>query len=152
MSKLKILSYILLGVSAIMFFYFLFTSGGMTAKDYAANPDAGMYKTLDVFLIWTYILFGITALLAIVLPIIGIVQNPKNVRKIIINIGVIVGVLLLSYLLSTGDALQVSASVTEPSATTWKLTDAGLIATYILLVISFVSIIAGGVLGAIRNR
>ena len=151
MSKLKILSYVLLGISTIMFLYFLFTSGGMTAKDYVEHPDAGMYKTLDVFLIWTYILFGITALLAIVLPIIGIVQNPKNVKKMIINIGVIIGVLIISYLLSTSDALPVSASV-NPSATTWKLTDAGLIATYVLLGVSFVAIIAGGILGAIRNR
>ena len=151
MSKLKILSYILLGVSSIMFFYFLFTSGGMTAKDYAAHPDAGMYKTLDVFLIWTYILFGITALVAIVLPIIGIVQNPRNVKKMIFSIGIIVGVLLFAYFVSTSEALEISRSV-NPTANTWKFTDAGLIATYILMLAAVGSIIAGGILSIIRNR
>jgi len=153
MAKLKYLLYLLLGLSAIVFIYFFAISGNMEYKHYVQNQSEWMYSVLDGFLVWGYILTIIAALLTLALPIIGIVKNPKNVKKIGINIGAMILIVVVAFVFSSGDPLPVELKDIEaPSFTTLKWTSTGLIATYILSAVALLAIIAGAIMNVVRNR
>lgn len=131
----KYISYILLGVGLLLTILFFINQDGM----------------LDTYMFYAYILFFVSVVLAVVLPLISMVQNPKSIKRALIGLlgaAVLIGV---SYLIASGD--PVPANVAEaPSYFTLKATDASLIICYILLAISFIAIVAGSVMNMVRNR
>lgn len=132
---IKYISYLLLGLGLILSIAFF------------ANKD-GM---LDTYLGYSYILFGVAGVLAIVLPLINVVQNPKSFKKILFSIIIAAVVVGISFALAKGDALTVVLDK-EPSEFTLKATDAGLILTYLLFGAAVVAIVAGGIVNLVRNR
>lgn len=133
----KYLSYALLAITAVLGVLF-----------YATSNTEGM---TEIMLYYCYILFFAAIALALILPLINLLNNPKGFKKIMTNLGAIIVVFGLSYILASGDALQVAVNP-APSEFTLKLTDAGLIATYILSVISIVAIVLGGIMNLVKNR
>ncbi len=127
--------------------FLLFGLGVLLTILFFINQD-GM---LDTYLFYAYLLFGIGAVLAIVLPLIGMAQNPKALKKVLFGILLAAGLVVVSYLLASGDPVAVNLAE-EPTAFTYKITDTGLILTYILLAVSFFSIIAGSVMNMAKNR
>lgn len=127
--------------------YLLFGLGVVLSVAFFINKD----EMMDTYLFYAYILFGVAAVLAIVLPLIGMVQNPKALKKVSLLIILTAALVGISYLLASGDPVPVNLS-TEPTAMTYKITDTGLILTYILLAVSFVSIIAGSIVNMVRNH
>ncbi len=136
MSKfIKYLLYVLMGLGVILTIAFFSNKDGM----------------LDTYLFFAYILFGVAAVLSIVLPLVGMIKNPKSLKKVLFGIILAAVVIGFSYLLASGDPVPVNTT-TEPAASTFKITDTGLIITYLLLGVSFISIIAGSVVNMVRNR
>jgi hypothetical protein len=127
--------------------YLLFGLGVVLSIAFFTNKDGMM----DTYLFYAYILFGVAAVLAIVLPLIGMVQNPKALKRVLFLVILTAALVGISYLLASGDPVPVNLS-TEPTAMTFKITDTGLVLTYILLAVSFVSIIAGSIVNMVRNR
>jgi hypothetical protein len=127
--------------------YLLFGLGVVLSIAFFTNKDGMM----DTYLFYAYILFGVAAVLAIVLPLIGMVQNPKALKRVLFLVILTAALVGISYLLASGDPVPVNLS-TEPTAMTYKITDTGLVLTYILLAVSFVSIIAGSIVNMVRNR
>ena len=159
MSKvLKYLPYLLFGVSIILLLYFMANTGTIDSTFNAAGKtigegDASVYVSLTMFLNWAYILLGVGAVLAIVLPLISMIQNPTNLKKMAINIGFVVALFVVAFVLAKGDPLPSTATaVVEASAQSIKIIDAGLIATYILIVIAFLAILLGAVRNSVKNR
>lgn len=127
--------------------YLLFGLGILLTVLFFINQDGLM----DTYLFYAYILFFVGAVLAVVLPLIGLAQNPKGLKKSLFGVLLAVALVGISYLIASGDPVSVNLTE-EPSTLTYKITDAGLILTYILLAISFFSIIAGSVMNVVRKR
>ncbi len=137
MSKfVNYISYILLGLAVVITVLFFINQQNM----------------LDTFLGYGYVLLGIAALLAVGLPLLGMFSNPKGFKKILINLAIVVVVVGLSYALASGDPLANTNINPEPSASTLKITDTGLLITYILFGVAIISILAGSLINMVRNR
>ncbi|MHC1689421.1 MAG: hypothetical protein AB9833_01135 [Bacteroidales bacterium] len=136
MSKLgKYILYTLMAISIVFVVAFF------------VNQDA----VLDSFLYYAYILFGVALLAVICLPLINLFDNPKGIKKIISSLLVVVVLVGVSYLLSSGDPLTNKPNL-NPTESVLKMTDTGLIMTYFLAAAAVLSIGVGGVLSIIRNR
>lgn len=89
--------------------------------------------SVQSFIVWAYILFGIAAVTALVFPVINFVRNPKNAVKSLIGLGAIAVVFLIGYLAADATALPSptqNPDLSNPSVLV--ISDTGLIATYIL--------------------
>ncbi len=92
---------------------------------------------IDAGLIIAYVLIGLCALTAIVLPLIQAAGNPGSLKKIAISVGGLVVVFIICYVLA-GDSTYGNKEVTAGAA---KRVGAGLIMFYVLLVGAFVTIL-----------
>lgn len=132
----KYISYLLLGIAVIITIAFFSNQKSM----------------LDTFLFYGYILFGVAALAAIVMPLFNMIDNPKSFKKILVNLLIVIVVVGVAYLLASGNPLANTNITPEPTANTLKITDTGLNLVYILFGISVISILAGSVINMVRNR
>jgi len=126
----------------------LLSISGILAVAFYINPVDSMVETC---LIYTYILFGLAILLMLVLPLFSLLDNPKKFKKIFRNLAAVVVVFGLGYILASSDPLVVPTNV-ETTPLTLKLTDAGLIVTYILVALSIISIASGALINMVKNR
>lgn len=125
-----------LGLLGIVFGILAFVNGG---------------GAIDILLRYTYVLFIAAVVIWIGLSIfISGRNNPKNLLKaaaVVVGITVLV---ILAYVLSSGDpALNVK---TQPTTQWLKLTDTMLLLTYVLGGAAIVAIIVGAVRDAINNK
>ena len=134
---LKILSYFLLILTLVLGVIF-----------YAA-PIKDLMS--EVMLYYAYVLFFLSILAAILLPLKNFYDNPKGLKKVLIYIAAVVVVFGLSYLMSSGAPLDVNVEP-APSTITLKITDTGLYVTYILAFCSVLAILYGGISKMIKNR
>ncbi len=130
----SIISYILLGVCAILGIFFY-------TNVITENP----------FIIWAYILLGLAASIALIFSIINIFQSKENAKNSLIYL-LIVGVLLfISYLLASSsiphffgsDAFNITAGVS-------RFVGTGLYMMYICGILAFLSVIYSEVSSAFR--
>jgi hypothetical protein len=135
--KYKYISIGLIVISLLMLLLVAFDS---------TNPSS-----IAVFLTWAYVLLGIAAIAAIGMPLVYAIQNPEKLKKVGIYAGLAAAVLLISILFSSSDPIVGANFPSEPSPSALQWTETGLIATYILLVVAFGSIIVGGIIN-MRNR
>ncbi len=136
MSKFaKYLLYILFAVSLVFIVGFFIDQDAM----------------LDSFLYYAYILVGIAILSIVILPLFSLGNNPKGLKRLLMTVVLAVVFVGVSYALASSDPLVVKINV-EANENTLKLTDAGLILTYILSVGAFIAIISGGIIKMVRNR
>ena len=153
--KLKYLLYLLFAVSAVLVIYFL-TNAGTIDMDFKANNKAlgspAVYTSLSVFLGWAYILLGGAFLLAVILPLIYMIKNPQNLKKMFVSIGLVVVLFVIAFLFAKGEPLLSNAvAVQEASSQSIKTIDTGLIATYILMLTAFSAIVWGGIRSLFKN-
>lgn len=92
---------------------------------------------IDAGLIFAYVLIGLCALAAIVLPLIQAAGNPQTLKKIGISVGALVVLFVVCYMLA-GDYTFGNKEVTEAAS---KRVGAGLIMFYVLLAGAVVSIV-----------
>jgi hypothetical protein len=117
-------------------------------KGFEANDGAAVENLLR----WAYVMLGLAVVAAIVVSaIVGFINNPKSVIKILIGLLAIAAVCFVVYLISKGEP-AVGLTVDQPSASTLKLTDTILNLTYLVGGLAIVSIIVGEVISAIRNK
>ena len=136
MSKFtKYLLYVLFAVSLVFIIGFF------------DNQDA----MLDSFLYYTYALVAIALVAAFILPMIKLFSNPKGLKKMLLFLLIAVVLIGVSYALASSEPLVVKINI-EASENALKLTDAGLILTYILSAFAFLAILLGGVVKMVRNR
>jgi hypothetical protein len=101
--------------------------------------------TLNVFMIGTYVVAGLTLLLVVGFSIYNIFVNPKGAINALIGIGVLVVIIIISYVSASSDidplfVLHVSENV-EVTDSLSKQVGAGLIATYILAALAVLAIL-----------
>ena len=92
---------------------------------------------IDAGLIISYVLIGLCAAAAIILPLIQAAGNPKSLKKIGISVGALAIAFIVCYALA-GDSTMGNKEVTTGAA---KLVGAGLLMFYVLLVAAIISIV-----------
>lgn len=138
--------YILFGLSGVFFIVWVWILGDTAMED---DPMAAG-RVLDP---WISITIGglvFTSLLALVGPVINMVQNPKNAIKILVGIGglVIIGFVCYSFAENTFDIVQLENL--ETTAEVSRSVGAALIFTYIVGGLAVVSIIYSGIAGLFK--
>lgn len=89
---------------------------------------------IDVGIIGSYILIGLCALAAVVMPLIQSFSDPKSLIKSAAGVGAIVVVFFISYVIADGSSDAVAES-------TSKRVGAGIITTYIAFFVAIGGII-----------
>lgn len=150
---IKYLSYLMLVLGLGVFIYFIIAST-MYPEQSMEFPvgTVGNAMGVNVMLIYTYIIFAISVVVALVFPLINIVTNPKGAMRTLIGLVAMVVIFGISYLLASDEPIAnpaVNGFFDNPMVL--KLTDVGLFATYAVLLISFAVIIWGEVRSAIKR-
>jgi hypothetical protein len=106
---------------------------------------------MGLFLVWVYIMFGITILLILTLPLFS--TNPQSFKKMALSIGFLAVVLGIAYIFGTDVPSAGIIALNKPiSGTTLKLIDVYVIGTYIMLGLTLLALVFSTVLNSIRNR
>lgn len=129
--SLKLFFYVLLIISVVIGLAFLFFNGDEN-------------RMVSPILNWAYILLFIGIILAVVLPL--VFRNGRGGKKTLWELVILVAVLLVSFLLASGNSVSLSPSVPEPTHGTLKMTDTVLITSIILLVGAILATIFGSLL------
>ena len=117
-------------------------------KGFEANDGRGVENLLR----WAYVMLGLAVFAAIIFSaIVGFINNPKSIIKLLIGLVAVAAVCFVVYLISKGNP-AVGLTVDQPSASTLKLTDTILNLTYLVGGVAIASIIVGEVISAIRNK
>lgn len=152
MSKfLKILLYVLLGLSALVIVGFYVQSSSFNFGLSNMSAIMSNITMVDGIIWWTYLLLGVSIITLICLSVYTMINNAKSLKKTGIILGITVVLVLVSYLLASGSPVEVNVAE-APTPQTLKMTDTGLILTYILFGASIVLLIGGGIYNAIKNR
>ncbi len=105
-----------------------------SAREVLSGWEFLVWNRVDIALVWAYLLILITALTAIVFPLISILSNKRGLIRLAIVLAGAAVLVLISYLLSSGTPLDIigytGTANSDPS--TLKMVDTGLYATYIL--------------------
>ncbi|MEZ5196915.1 MAG: hypothetical protein R2764_11060 [Bacteroidales bacterium] len=105
---------------------------------------------LDNYIRLAYVALIITVFLAILFPLIFIVQNPKNALKILGALVVLVVLGFICYSIATNTFNVVQLENLETTAETSKMVGAALYFTYIIGGLAVVSIVYSGISGLFK--
>lgn len=123
--------------SAVIFVLIL-----IVAVLFYANPESETMVNIVIY--FAYIITAIAILCTLILPLPLLFQYPKKLKKVGLSLLLVVVVFGIGYLLSSGDPINLNIE-NQPSEQTLKLTDTGLIVTYILVAVSIITIVGGSV-------
>ncbi len=137
---IQIMMYVLLGVSLIMIVAFYF--GGTESITFASGKEYSYPSFTDNMIYWTYLLFIISTLSALLFPIISLVTDIKKAKRTFIGIAGLVVVVGLAYVLASGaipnfhnfEKFNITESISKSVGT-------GLFTTYLLGGIAIVGIL-----------
>lgn len=134
----SIFLYVILGISVILAIWFY--AGGYEPGTMGTSYEEPV--ATNTMLLWGYFLFGITALIAIIFPIINMISHPKNAKRALIVVVIFAVIILISYALSSGTPLDLPGyKGTDNVPAKLHLVGTGLYATYILGAIAFLGIL-----------
>lgn len=142
MKYLSILRYALIGISILLILLM-----GIGVFD-GGDPDYP--NGVGIMLTWSYFLLAVAILTAVFMPLINIIQNPKNAVRSLLGLGIIAVVFIVAFALSSGAPVPLSGTITA-TPLELKFTDMGLYVTYILLVVAIGSIVLGEVYSWVKK-
>lgn len=105
---------------------------------------------VNILIPLTYVLILIALVAAVGLSIFNSLKDPKGAKKGLAGLGVLVVILLISYFTASGDFTFNGIEKFEISESGIKLVGAGINATFILLVVGVVSLVASEVMSAFK--
>lgn len=147
----KYLSYLLFAGGVAVLAYLLAMSMVHPEQSLEFPSSVGAAMGSGVLMTYTYILIGIAIVVAVIFPLVNIVKNPKGSMRTLMGLLLMVVVLGIGYLLSKTDPIPNSGGGYFDDAATLKLTDTGLYATYLMLVLAFGVILFGEIKNAIKK-
>ncbi|MBR5250065.1 MAG: hypothetical protein IKV28_05720 [Bacteroidales bacterium] len=152
MSKFaKYLLYVLLACSTVLVVvFFAQSSSGVFNLSNLGNAMSTS-NMADGLLWWTYALVFLAIALVIILSVVKMAQNPKSLKRTGFVTLLAVVLCAVSYFLASGAPIHVNLDV-QPTEATLKLTDAGLILTYLLFAGAILALLYGSVRKMINNR
>jgi hypothetical protein len=144
----KVLMGLIILFAVILTAILLAKSDSSMAKDFIkAFNEIGI--TLNIFVIGTYVITGLTVLLVLGFSIMNMIVKPKAAINALIGIGAMAAIILISFALSSPDidplfVRNISENV-EVTPALSKQVGAGLIATYILAGLTVLAVIYASV-------
>lgn len=138
--------YILFALSGVFFIVWVWATGDKAMED---DPSVAS-RILNPWISITIAGLIFTTVLAIVGPILNMIQSPKNAIKMVIVLGVLVVIGFICYSIA-GNSFNVAQLETlETTAEVSKSVGASLIFTYIIGGLAVVSIIYSGIAGVFK--
>ncbi len=128
MKYLSIIRIVLIVISVLIVAIPFFSQG--------AEPQ----PEVDMMLRWTYAMIGMALAAVVVLPIFNIAKNPKSALRSLIGLAIVAVIVLIAYALSDATPIQ-TPSNTYVNPTELRLSDTGLITTYIAFGVAILSIV-----------
>ncbi len=107
-------------------------------------------NSVDMMLDYTYVLFAIAVVAAIVMTAINFGKSNNNSKIGIIVFGLLIVAVVVAYLLSSPEPITLASGKVEDSATTLKLTDTLLYVTYAAFTAVVVLLIGGEIRNSIK--
>ncbi len=140
---LTILQWVLVAISAILVISLM-----VNISDVESDPNMGSW--INTNLIWAYILLAFGAGAAIIAAILHTLTDKKAMKQSLISLGFLVVVAVISYLLASdamptfyGVERYIENGTLTPQISKWIGT--GLYATYILLALAILGMVASSV-------
>ncbi len=140
--RIILISLMVLSLAGIVAFYVESASGAYALSNLAGAMAAT--GTLDMLLIWAYVLVFAAILLILILSIANMAGNKKSLKRTGFTCLLAIVLVVVSYFLASGDPVAVNLEV-QPTFAALKMTDTLLIMVYILMVVVFASLIWGSV-------
>lgn len=141
MKYLSIIKYILLLISAAVVLVV-----AVTFVD-----DGNESIPLNLMLGWAGLMVLLTIALTIVMPIRGVLQNPKSAIGGLIGLGLIAVVILISYVMASDEPITLASKKIIEDSFTLKFADTALYATYIVFGGVIASLVFGELYKAFKN-
>lgn len=110
---------------------------------YDSSQEKVVTSGLNFMFNFSAVLMILTALAAILMPIIGIIQNPQKSVKSLLGLGIIVVVFLVAYLMSSEEPIKVASGKFLDNVGELKFADTALYATYFAFAGVIISIAFG---------
>lgn len=130
----RIILIALLGLSAVLSLYFyIFTD----FNDLKVNAP----QNVGIMILWSYVLFAIAAIAAIVFPLINMVQNPKSAKNALIGVVSLAVVCGIGYALAGSEEFLTLDGKLLADSSSSKYSEAGLIAFYIMGAAAIVAVV-----------
>lgn len=130
MKYLSIIRIVLIVISVVVVAVPFMTQGS------APQPE------VDTMLRWTYAMIGLGLASVILLPLFNIAKNPKSAVRSLIGLAIVAVIVLIAYSLSDATPIYTPGNPEGyTDAMELKLSDTGLITTYIALGIAVLSIL-----------
>jgi hypothetical protein len=137
----RVLSFVLYAVmivSAILVGLFYF--GGIVEGTEGTSLEEPTIT--NTIINWTYVLFFVAAIAAVLFPIIYMIMHPANAKKAGIAILGLAVIVFIGYSLASGELLQfIDYTGNDNNPKTLKLAGTGIITTYLLLGAAVLAII-----------
>jgi hypothetical protein len=144
-SSLVLLVLFLLAIIFAAFFYF-----GAVKPGTEATPAEEPLIT-DEFLMMGYVYFIVALCLSLYVAVRGLVKNSASLKNILISTGVFLGIIIFSFLISTGNLIPGFTSAgNTPSVI--RLVDTGLKAAYIFGGLALAGIVYTEIAGMLRSN
>ena len=132
MKYLSIIKYALLIVSTV-----LVIIGTVTFSDVAE-----VHSGLDTMLIWGLVMVVLAVVAVILMPLLGVAQNPKSAKRALVGLGALVVVVLVSYALATDEPIKLASGKVMDDSFDLIFSDTALWALYITFAGVIISILA----------
>lgn len=150
----KVLTGIIMVLAVLLTAVLMLTSDNDMAKNMVrAFEEIG--STLNIFFVATYLIMGLSLVLIVVFAIYNIFVKPKGAKNSLIGVGILVAILLVSFLLSNSNIdpefATKMADTIEVTPSLSRQVGAGLIATYILGALSILAIVYTAVIKLIKG-
>ncbi len=142
----KVFTYILMALAAA-FMIWIWSVGDEAIETDAALAD----KILSPNMWLTFVALAVAVVLAVVLPVIGMMRTPKQAVKALIVVAAMVALGFITYSMAgnTFDAEQLKTlKITESTS---KMVGAGLYFTYIMGAVAILATIVSGINSAIKK-
>jgi uncharacterized BrkB/YihY/UPF0761 family membrane protein len=133
---IKILLGLLMAITLVL--VVIFYAGPVVNE--GTNQEAPVIT--ETYIIWSYILFGITAGITILFSLYNMIINPKGAKKSLIGIAGAAVLILIAYYLADDSVLNLPHYTGKDNVpATLKMVDTGLFTTYLLAGLAIVAII-----------
>lgn len=140
-----------IGMVLSVFFTVLF----FQQTDGSDDPTVQNLAAAGPYLIYAYILAGLSMAMVLVFFVVNIFVNPANLKKALFGIGGVVIIVGLSYLLSSDAPLNFSskdlATLYNGDSSTLKWTDASLFTSYILFGLVVISAVGSSLVSFFKR-
>ena len=138
---LKIIAAVL-SLLGIVFLIRIIAEGDEPIKAAALEGDTAI---IDPMAIVTYVILGITLLFVLYFVLKNLFTHAASLKNTLLGVGAFVAVLVISYVVSGGDATVYKYNNVAATAGESQMVGGGLVAFYILMVAAAVAMILSGI-------